>query len=166
MLFHGDQPSAIGRRAVSLLRLMLERAGEPVSKDALIEAAWPGLAIQESNLTVQIAAVRRAFEETAGGSAWIETLPRRGYRFVGPAITTADSSAEPVQQGSPAFALPDKPSVAILPFLNLNKDPEQEYFADGMVEDIITALSRFKSLFVIARNSSFTYKGKASDIKR
>jgi TolB-like protein/Flp pilus assembly protein TadD len=166
MLFHGDQPSAIGRRAVSLLRLMLERAGEPVSKDALIEAAWPGLAIQESNLTVQIAAVRRVFEETAGGSAWIETLPRRGYRFVGPAITTADSSAEPVQQSSPGFAVPDKPSVAVLPFLNLNNDPEQEYFADGMVEDIITALSRFKSLFVIARNSSFTYKGKASDIKR
>jgi adenylate cyclase len=65
----------------------------------------------------------------------------------------------------PALALPDKPSIAVLPFQNLSADPEQEYFADGMVEDIITALSRFKSLFVIARNSSFTYKGKTVDIK-
>jgi DNA-binding winged helix-turn-helix (wHTH) protein len=124
MLFYGDQPSGIGRRAVSLLRLLLERAGEPVSKEALIEAAWQGHAIGDSNLTVQIAALRRVFEEMAGGSAWIETLPRRGYRFVGPPITTEDSSEEPVQQSSPAFAVPDKPSVAVLPFLNLNNDPE------------------------------------------
>ena len=64
------------------------------------------------------------------------------------------------------LSLPDKPSIAVLPFQNMSGDPEQEYFADGMVEDIITALSRFKSLFVIARNSSFTYKGKAVDIKQ
>src|SRR5581483_5815956 len=64
------------------------------------------------------------------------------------------------------LALPDKPSIAVLPFQNMSGDPEQEYFADGVVEDIITALSRFKSLFVIARNSSFTYKGKAVDIKQ
>jgi adenylate cyclase len=62
--------------------------------------------------------------------------------------------------------LPDKPSIAVLPFQNMSGDPEQEYFADGIVEDIITALSRFKSLFVIARNSSFTYKGQAVDIKQ
>src|SRR6202012_4144309 len=65
-----------------------------------------------------------------------------------------------------ALPLPDKPSIAVLPFANMSADPEQEYFADGIVEDIITALSRFKSLFVIARNSSFTYKGKAIDIKQ
>ena len=64
------------------------------------------------------------------------------------------------------LALPDKPSIAVLPFQNMSGDPEQEYFADGIVEDIITALSRFKSLFVIARNSSFTYKGKAVDVKQ
>jgi adenylate cyclase len=67
---------------------------------------------------------------------------------------------------SPPLALPDKPSIAVLPFTNMSGDPEQEYFADGMVEDITTALSRSKSLFVIARNSSFTYKGKAVDIKQ
>ena len=94
MLFHGDQPNAIGRRAVSLLRLMLERPGEPVSKEALIDAAWDGLAIGDSNLTVQIANLRRVFEDIAAGSGWIETLPRRGYRFVGPPITTDDLPAE------------------------------------------------------------------------
>ena len=69
-------------------------------------------------------------------------------------------------QSRPALALPDKPSIAVLPFTNMSGDPEQDYFADGMVEDIVTALSRFKSLFVIARNSSFTYKGRAVDIKQ
>jgi TolB-like protein len=67
---------------------------------------------------------------------------------------------------APALPLPDKPSVAVLPFANLSSDPEQEFFADGIVEDIITALSRFKALFVIARNSSFTYKGRAFDVKQ
>src|SRR5262249_4052088 len=70
------------------------------------------------------------------------------------------------QEPTPALTLPDKPSIAVLPFQNMSGDPEQEYFADGMVEEIITALSRFKSLFVIARNSSFAYKGKSPDIRQ
>jgi DNA-binding winged helix-turn-helix (wHTH) protein len=81
MLFHETEPTGLGQRAVALLRLLLGRAGEPVSKDALIEAAWPGLVIEDSNLTAQIAAVRRVFNEAAGGAEWIETLPRRGYRY-------------------------------------------------------------------------------------
>ena len=155
----------LGQRAVALLRLLLERAGAPVSKVALIEAAWPGRAIEDSNLTVQIAALRRVFEAIAGGANWIETLPRRGYRYVGPEVTTGHLSADAAVQTS-ALALPDKPSVAVLPFINLSGDPEQDYFADGMVEDIIAGLSRIKWLFVVARNSSFAYKGKALDVKR
>jgi TolB-like protein/Tfp pilus assembly protein PilF len=166
ILFHGAEPTVLGQRAVALLRLLLERAGSPVSKDALIETAWPGLAIEDSNLTVQIAALRRVFEEVAGGAAWIETLPRRGYRYVGPAVATASRNAEAAPQMSPALGLPDKPSVAVLPFSNLSGDPEQNYFADGMVDDIITGLSRIKWLFVIARNSTFTYKGRAVDVKQ
>src|SRR5450432_2530889 len=92
-LFQGAEPIVLGQRAVALLRVLLERPGEPVSKDALIEAAWPGRAIEDSNLTVQIAAVRRVFEEGAGGGSWIETLPRRGYRYVGPVVATDNSSA-------------------------------------------------------------------------
>src|SRR6266567_3170296 len=165
ILFRGTEPIVLGKRAVALLRLLLDRAGEPVSKDALIEAAWPGLAIEDSNLTVQIAALRRVFEEVAGGAGWIETLPRRGYRYVGP-VASGDPPAAENRQRSPALALPDKPSVAVLPFTNVSGATEQDYFADGMVEDIVAGLSRIKWLFVVARNSSFAYKDKAVDVKR
>jgi TolB-like protein len=166
ILFRGAEPVALGQRAVALLRLLLEREGAPVSKEALIEAAWPGLAIEDSNLTVQIAALRRVFAEVAGDAAWIETLPRRGYRYAGPLAAAVDSPAEADARKSPPLALPDKPSVAALPFSNFSGDPEQEYFADGMVEDIVAGLSRIKWLFVAARNSSLRYKGKAVDVKR
>jgi hypothetical protein len=78
-------------------------------------------------------------------------------------VQTVTTTAQPA---TAALALPDKPSIAVLPFQNMSGDPGQEYFADGMVEEIITALSRIQGLFVIARNSSFTYKGKAVDVKR
>jgi TolB-like protein len=166
ILFRGDEPAVLGQRAVALLGILLQRAGAPVSKDALIEAAWPGLAIEDSNLTVQIAALRRVFEEVAGGASWIETLPRRGYRYVGPVVAADHPSAGANSRASPALALPGKPSVAALPFSNLSGDPAQEYFADGMVDDIVTGLSRIKWLFVIARHSTFTYKGRAVDVKQ
>ena len=148
-----------------LLALLVKRAGEPVSKEALIEAAWPAQAIEDSNLTVQIAAVRRIFETLAGGACWVETLPRGGYRYTGPTVA-ADAKAVSAAQAAPALTLPDKPSIAVLPFSNLSSDPEQDYFADGMVADIITGLARINWLFVIARNSTFTYKGRAVDVKR
>ena len=81
-LFRGGEPVSLGHRAVALLRVLVERRGIPLSKDALTEAAWAGLTVEESNLTVQIAALRRVFGEEPGGENWIETLPRRGYRFV------------------------------------------------------------------------------------
>src|SRR5260370_3552693 len=112
ILFRGAEPTVLGQRAVALLRLLVEEAGAPVSKDALIEAAWPGLAIGDGNLTVQIAALRRVFEEVAGGATWIETLPRRGYRYVGPLVATGKPPAGASPQASPAPALPDKPSAA------------------------------------------------------
>jgi len=165
MLLRGSEPTVLGQRGVALLRLLLERAGAPVSKDALIEAAWPGLAVEDSNLTVQIAALRRVFEQVPEGGGWIETLPRRGYRYIGPAIMSGQASASTLGQAS-SLLLPDKPSVAVLPFSNLSGDPKQEYFADGMVEDIIAGLSRIKWLFVVARNSSFAYKGAPVDVRR
>ena len=155
----------LGQRAVALLRLLLENAGVPVSKDALVEAGWGGLAVADNNLTVQIAALRRVLAEAANAESWIETLPRRGYRYVGPAVATngPDVGRRPCRVGTD---LPDKPSVAVLPFSNLSGDPEQDYFADGMVDDIITGLARINWLFVIARNSTFTYKGRAVDVKQ
>jgi len=169
ILFRGAEPVALGQRAVALLRVLVERPGTPISKDALIEAAWPGLIVEESNLTVQIAALRRVFGVEPGGERWIETLARRGYRFVGPASISDQGAVAAVSQvnvGSPSLTLPNQPSIAVLPFQNLSGDPEQEYFTDGMVEDIISGLSRIGWLFVIARNSSFTYKGKTIDVKQ
>jgi TolB-like protein len=166
ILFRGAEPVALGERAVALLRVLVEHAGAPVSKDALIEAAWPGVVVEESNLTVQVAALRRVLGEAAGGERWIETLQRRGYRYVGPVgATPAGGRADGAAAAPPpALALPDRPSVAVLPFANLSGDLDQEYFADGMVEDIITGLARIKWLFVVARNSSFTYKGRAVNV--
>jgi TolB-like protein len=139
-----------------------------------MEAAWPGLSVEDSNLTVQIAALRRALGEVPGGESWIATLHRRGYRFAGPAVArsealvaatpTVDAATRPAP--TMALPLPDKPSIAVLAFDNLSGDPEQGYFVDGMVEEIITALSRIRWLFVIARNSSVTYKGRAVDVKQ
>jgi adenylate cyclase len=223
LLFRGNEPVALGRRAIALLRALVERPGALVSKDALIEAAWSGQAVEESSLTVQIAALRRVLGEAPGGDHWIETMPRRGYRFIGPVVTevekgvmasppqveaardpaptpdadverrqitakagegqvvlvAATGQPEPVAPGAAIaiadtvphavvrpLPLPDKPSIAVLPFDNMSGDPEQEYFVDGMVEEIITALSRIRWLFVIARNSSFTYKGQAVDVKQ
>lgn len=162
ILFRGAEPTPLGRRAVLLLALLVQRAGMPVSKDALIEAAWPAQTIEDSNLTVQIAAVRRTLADASAEEQWIETLPRRGYRYVGPAVTTSDKD----RSSAPSLTLPDRPSIAVLPFANLGGDAEQDYFADGMVDDIITGLSRINWLFVIARNSTFTYKGRAVDVKQ
>jgi TolB-like protein len=172
-LFRDTGPVALSKRAVALLHMLVERAGVLVSKDALIEAAWPGLAVEDSNLTVQIAALRRALGEVPGGESWIVTLPRKGYRFVGPAVTQSEAlvpatpTVDVAKRPTPmmALALPDKPSIAVLPFENMSGDPEQGYFADGMVEEIVIALSRIRWLFVIARNSSFTYRGRAVDVK-
>lgn len=102
--------------------------------------------------------------DTADGQGWIETLPRRGYRYVGSAVVTHVSDASAAARAASAPRLPEKPSVAVLPFSNLSGDPEQEYFADGMVDDIITGLARINWLFVIARNSTLTYRGRAVDV--
>lgn len=160
-LLCGGVPTLLGQRGAALLRLLLERAASPVSKDALIEAAWPGLNVEESNLTVQIAALRRALEQDDGGR-WIETMPRRGYRYVGPTVarinTSADGAAHPA-----TLLVPERPSIAVLPF---EHSTEAAWFADGMVDDIITGLSRIKWLFVIARNSSFVWRGRLADVKQ
>ena len=173
ILFRGAEPVALGQRAVALLRVLVERRRIPLSKDALIEAAWPGLTVEESNLTVQAPRCVGCLARNQGAQL-DETLPRRGYRFVGPvsvkeedtSVATSQIPDFPTTAGAPSLTLPNRPSIAVLPFKNMSGEPEQEYFADGVVEEIITALSRFQQLFVIARNSSFTYKDRAVDVKQ
>jgi len=154
ILLRDGEPVAIGQRAVALLQRLVESAGEPLSKDDLIEAAWPGLAIEDSNLTVQMTALRKALAE-GDGAAWIETLTRRGYRYVGPPVRTPLPGAS-TNTAERALAMPSRPSVAVLPFANVGDDPEQDYFIDGMVDDIITGLARIKWLFVIGRGTTFS----------
>ena len=145
----------VGQRGIALLNTLLQADGTSVSKSDLMEKAWPGMIVEEGNLTVQIAALRKALGPNDDGNDWIVTVPRVGYRLL-------------QQQSHPPAAIehPVLPSLAVLPFQNLSGDPEQDYFADGVVEDIITALARFKSFAVIARNSSFTYKGRTVDVRQ
>ena len=138
ILFHGVEPIPLGQRAVALLVLLLEGGGAPVSKEALMRAAWPGLAVEDSNLTVQIAAVRRVLEDLANGAAWIETLPRRGYRYAGPAVSTHSPERATPSSHATGLALPDQPSIAVLPFATLSGDAEHDHFIDGIVDDIVT----------------------------
>src|SRR5580700_7276706 len=92
LLLRGTEPVALGKRAILVLRALIERPGALVSKEALIEAAWPGQAVEESNLTVQIAILRRELGTASGGTGWIETMHRRGYRFVGPVVSAESAS--------------------------------------------------------------------------
>jgi TolB-like protein len=158
---------AIEPKVFDLLVHLVSNRDRVVSKDDLIAAIWDGRIVSESALTTCINAARTAIGDSGEVQRLIKTLPRKGIRFIGKVEQRPTSaSAAGSLLDTPNLALPDRPSVAVLPFTNLSSDPEQDYFADGMVDDIITALSHFKALFVIARNSSFTYKGRAVDVKQ
>jgi adenylate cyclase len=168
-LQRGADVLPVAPQAFDLIEYLVRHRERVVSKDDLINTIWKGRAVSDAALTTRLNVARVAIGDTGEQQRLIKTLPRKGFRFVGqvketegPASAEADDRTETALRASPA--LPDKPSIAVLPFQNLSVDPEQEYFADGIVEEIITALSRFRWLFVIARNSSFTYKGKAVDI--
>jgi TolB-like protein len=150
-LLRNGEAVSLSHRGYLLLEALLDAGGEPVGKSALIERAWPDLVVEDGNLTVQIAALRRALGEDA--ATRIITVPRVGYRLALPDLGKASSSVI-------------TPVVAVLPFANLSGDPSQDYFADGVVEDIITALSRFRSFAVIGRNPSFVYKGREVDVRQ
>jgi len=152
-LVRDGSPVKLGSRALDILAALVSAKGAIVTKDELLARVWPGITVEENNLQVQVSVLRKVLDPDGNGQSRLITVPGRGYRIVG----LANASAGP--------ALPDKPSIAVLPFQNMSDDPQQEYFADGIVEDIITALCRFRWLFVIARNSSFAYKGRAFDVK-
>jgi TolB-like protein len=174
-LSRGSQAIAIGPQVFDLLVHLVQNREHVVSKDNLLDAVWHGRIVSESTLTSHINAVRRAIGDNGEEQRLVRTVARKGFRFVGD-VRQADATnglhspaseiAASAESAVPSHALPDKPSIAVLAFQNLSGDAEQEYFADGVVEDIITALSRIRWLFVIARNSSFTYKGRAVDVKQ
>jgi adenylate cyclase len=226
----GFSPVAIGSRALDILGLLIDRHGDLVSRDEILEAVWPGV-VEGANVTVQISALRRALDEGRPGPSLIQTVSGRGYRFVAPVSrceaeppprttpTTNDEArgadelaSAPLKRASPLrpqgrvaiaraaiaiaaamgamlvvaigawrlwptitpAAAPDmailtttpKPlsaprlSIVVLPFTNLSNDPDQQYFADGMTDDLTTDLSRITDMFVIARNTAFTYRNE------
>jgi len=157
-LTRDDVPVAVGYRGLKLLAALVARPGEILAKADLMDAAWPGMAVEEGNLTVQIAQLRKLLGPAADGGEWIATVPRVGYRFTATVERSDDAKRRPLP-------LPGKPSIAVLPFASVGNDPEQETFADGLTEDLITDLSSISGLFVIARNSAFAYKGKAMDVR-
>jgi TolB-like protein len=170
-LCRGSHVVAVAPQVFDLLDYLIRNRERVVSKDDLISAIWNGRSVSDAALTTRLNVVRSAIGDSGEEQRLIKTLPRKGFRFVGAVRETTDPAGEAAGDASadqppPALPLPDKPSIAVLPFESMSGGPEQDYFADGIVEDIITGLSRSKSMFVIARQSTFTYKGKAVDIKQ
>ena len=176
-LTRGSDPISVGPQVFDLLVYLVQNRSRVVSQNDLLEAVWHGRIVSDSTLASHINAVRKAIGDSGETQRLIRTVARKGFRFVGevrevPAATEHGLATSPPSpaladtSSVPALVLPDKPSIAVLPFENMSGDPEQDYFADGIVEEIITALSRMSSLLVIARNSSFTYKGRRVDVKQ
>ncbi|MGB6444677.1 MAG: winged helix-turn-helix domain-containing protein [Xanthobacteraceae bacterium] len=171
-LCRGLETIAVEPQVFDLLVHLIESRDRVVSKDDLIAAVWGGRIVSDSTLTSRINAARKAVGDSGGEQKLIRTIARKGFRFVGEVhvvgaaaahARAADQGAEPAR---PTLPLPDRAAIAVLPFTNMTSDPAQEYFSDGISEDIIAALSKLRWFFVIARNSSFTYKGKMAHLKQ
>jgi TolB-like protein len=167
-LTRGGESVAVEPQVFDLLVHLIENRDHVVSKDDLIETVWDGRIVSESTLTSRINAARRAVGDSGKDQAVIRTIARKGFRFVGDvqplrsaggaALQPLDPTGEPLHPPLPAL---DRAAIAVLPFANLSGEPEQEYFSEGISEDIITALSKLRWFYVIARNSSFIYKQKS-----
>ena len=161
------EPMAIGSRALDLLGVLVERPGDVISRDAIIAAVWPSMVVADNNLNMQIAALRRILDQGRSGGSCIQTVAGRGYRFIGEvirvtAVARSDAPVLPLSGINPRPRL----SIVVLPFANLSDDREQQYFADGITEDLTTDLSRIVDSFVISRNTAFTYRNKPVDTKQ
>jgi TolB-like protein/DNA-binding winged helix-turn-helix (wHTH) protein len=222
-LFHcGDNgapvPVPIGQRALDVLGVLVERAGELVTRDEIIAAAWPNTVVEDNNLNMQIAALRRVLDDGRSAPSSIQTVPRRGYRLIMPVTRVGRSgepmpleavrgpAPEPANQPETSAAPHDRTrlaiiagmvgtlllvavaiaiagwkgrlpwligahhaprlSIVVLPFANLSNDPGQQYFVDGITEDLTTDLSRLADILVISRDTAFTYKGKSVNTKQ
>ncbi|MGB6350271.1 MAG: winged helix-turn-helix domain-containing tetratricopeptide repeat protein [Pseudolabrys sp.] len=175
-LSRGAEPIAVEPQVFDLLIYLVQNRDRVVSKNDLIDSVWGGRVVSDSTLTSRINAARKAIGDSGQKQKLIRTIARKGLRFVGDvriesngaesAVGIARGPSETQETLRPALPLPDRPAIAVLPFVNMSGEPEQDYFSDGISEDIITALSKLRWFFVIARNSSFTYKGKSVHMKQ
>jgi adenylate cyclase len=178
-LSFGEREVELRPKSFEVLRYLVENAGRLVTKEEIIKTVWPNVVVSDESLTRCVFEVRQAIGDS--DQTIIKTIARRGYRFAAPvsqiginaapALPLSGASAKDASTGSETGGQPepppfDRPSVAVLPFANLNGDPQQDYLSDGITEDIITELSRFSELLIIARNSSFQYKDKAADVRQ
>ncbi|HTP83742.1 MAG TPA: winged helix-turn-helix domain-containing tetratricopeptide repeat protein [Alphaproteobacteria bacterium] len=175
-LWRGTVPVAVEPQVFDLLAFLVQTRDRVVTKDDLIAQVWGGRIVSDSTLTSRINAARKAIGDSGEAQRLIRTITRKGIRFVGavstrterqhfvdPANVRAESIAADMR---PDMAQMDRPAIAVLPFVNMSDEAEQEHFADGISEDIIAALSRLRWFFVVARNSSFAYKGKSVHLKQ
>jgi TolB-like protein/Flp pilus assembly protein TadD len=160
-LWNGDQPVQISNKAFQLLRLLVSNPNRLLTKDYILDAVWGDVCVSEGLIKEYVHDLRLALGDDPKQPRFIETVRGRGYRFLG-GVEEGERAESAEARRRPKS---HPPSLAVLPFTNLSGDPEQEYFSDGITEDIITELSRFRSLFVIARHSSFTYKGRTANVQ-
>ncbi|MGH6739219.1 MAG: winged helix-turn-helix domain-containing protein, partial [Bradyrhizobium sp.] len=170
-LRRGNDLVAVEPQVFDLLEFLIRAWERVVSRDDLLVAVWQGRIVSEATLGSRMNSARAAIGDNGEEQHLIRTFQRKGFRFVGEVREESAALSRPaidtvLESVKPRMSDPEGPSIAVLPFTNMSGDPEQDYFADGMAEDITTALSRCSGLFVIARNSSFTYKGQAVDIRR
>jgi TolB-like protein/tetratricopeptide (TPR) repeat protein len=151
-------PIALAGRALDILCVLAAARGNVVTKDDLMAQVWPGRIVEDNNIQVHVSALRKALDEHRDGRSHVVTVPGRGYRLI--------DLEMPAARAPVSTAAQDRPGIAVLPFDNMSSDPGQEHFADGVVEEIITGLSRIRWLSVIARQSSFAYRGRSVDVRQ
>src|SRR5882724_3621129 len=161
-LLRDGKPVPLGNRALEILIVLASAKGEIVTKDELMAQVWPGRVVEENNIQVHVSALRKALDDGNATGSCVMTVPGRGYRLVGTpwAVSVDQAAAVPVSKAA------ERPSIAVLAFQNMSDDPDQDHLTDGIVEEIITGLSRFQGLTVVARNSSFAYRGRAIDVRQ
>ncbi len=160
-------PVALGARTVALLGLLAGRQGAVVSKDEIMKAVWPGRVVEEANLNVQVSKLRQILDQNRAEGSCIQTLPGRGYCFVAPVVRRG-GDAQPASPIIPEISSSPQQrlSIVVLPFENLGRDQGEQFFADGITEDLTTNLSRFTNMLVISRNTAFTYRDKPLDTRQ
>ena len=172
-LRRGEIAIRIQPQVFDLLTYLVQNRERVVTKDDLLAGVWGGRTVADSTLATHINAARKAVGDNGEEQKLIRTIARKGIRFVGDVSFPSagqepvpDKTAAPQRASRTALPSPDRPAIAVLPFVNMSGEARQEYFSDGISEDIITALSKLRWFFVIARNSTFTYKGKSVNVKQ